>query len=401
MQVFKLFFKVTRSKIGIGLLYTVIFFAICFPMVNASEEKVDFEDTSLNLYVRDDDQTEASKALIALLEEKHDITDKEMDDQQLMDAMYYSMIDYALVIPKGYAELLGSTDKADLEKELFEEFHLRDSYATAMMSVFLQEYIRNTRMSVAMGDDLMTAVQKSADREQVDVEVVQDPEDEMFDENFTTKFAWFFRLLMYIMIAVIMSMLGPILITMNGEEQRKRIQCSRTTVSSYVTQVFVGSAVLVLAAWLIFVAGGAAMYGGMYTGTNSWLAVLNSFIFSLFVAMFTIFVSTFKPSNTVMSMLAQVMGLGMGFLCGGFMPQTMLGEGVRTVTQILPGYWYERANDLLCGDQRGTHADVWICFAVQGGFILLFLILTIIKSSAGKKVKKTTVKSASRAGSNG
>ena len=143
------------------------------------------------------------------------------------------------------------------------------------------------------------------------------------------------------------------------------------------------------------------MYGGMYTGTNSWLAVLNSFIFSLFVAMFTIFVSTFKPSNTVMSMLAQVMGLGMGFLCGGFMPQTMLGEGVRTVTQILPGYWYERANDLLCGDQRGTHGDVWICFAVQGGFILLFLILTIIKSSAGKKVKKTTVKSASRAGSNG
>ena len=401
MQVFKLFFKVTRSKIGIGLLYTVIFFAICFPMVNASEEKVDFEDTSLNLYVRDDDQTEASKALIALLEEKHDITDKEMDDQQLMDAMYYSMIDYALVIPKGYAELLGSTDKADFEKELFEEFHLRDSYATAMMNVFLQEYIRNTRMSVAMGDDLMTAVQKSADREQVDVEVVQDPEDEMFDENFTTKFAWFFRLLMYIMIAVIMSMLGPILITMNGEEQRKRIQCSRTTVSSYVTQVFVGSAVLVLAAWLIFVAGGAAMYGGMYTGTNSWLAVLNSFIFSLFVAMFTIFVSTFKPSNTVMSMLAQVMGLGMGFLCGGFMPQTMLGEGVRTVTQILPGYWYERANDLLCGDQRGTHGDVWICFAVQGGFILLFLILTIIKSSAGKKVKKTTVKSASRAGSNG
>ena len=88
-----------------------------------------------------------------------------------------------------------------------------------------------------------------------------------------------------------------------------------------------------------------------------------------------------------MSMVAQVMGLGMAFLCGGFMPQNMLGEGVRTVTKILPGFWYERANDLLCGDQKGSLSDVWICFAVQGGFILLFLILTIIKSSMHPKAK--------------
>ena len=138
MQVFKLFFKVTRSKIGIGILYTAIFFAICFPMVNASEEKVDFEDTSLSLYVRDEDQTEASKALVAELEKKHHITKRQLNNQELMDAMYYSLIDYSLVIPKGYAKLLGSTDKADLDKELFEEFHLRDGYATAMMNVYLQ-----------------------------------------------------------------------------------------------------------------------------------------------------------------------------------------------------------------------------------------------------------------------
>ena len=388
MQVFKLFFKVTRSKIGIGVLYTVIFLAICFPMVNASEEKVNFEDTSLNLYIKDEDQSEASKALVELLGKKHDITEKEMNQQQIMDAMYYSVLDYSLVIPKGYEKLLGSTEKEDTQKELFEEFHLRDSYATAMMNVFLQEYVRNTRMSVAMGDDLSTAIKKSAEREEVSVEVVQDPEEEMYDENFTTKFAWFFRMLLYILIAVIMSMLGPILITMNGEEQRKRIECSRTTVTSYVTQVFVGSAVLVVAVWLIFLAGGALLYGGMYKGFNSWMAVLNSLIFAAFVAIFTIFISTFRPSSTVIGMLSQAVGLGMAFLCGGFVPQTMLGEGVRTVTKILPGFWYERANDLLCGEQKGTTADLWICFAVQGGFILLFLILTIINSTRHPKMKK-------------
>ena len=378
---------VTRSKIGIGILYTVIFFAICFPMVNASEEKVNFEDTSLNLYIHDEDQSEASRALVEALGEKHNISEDEVDNQRLMDEMYYSIIDYALVIKKGYADNLGSTDKDKIQNDLFEEFHLRDSYATAMMTVYLNEYVRNTRMSIAMGDDLMTAVKKSAERPVVNVEIVQDPKDELQDEHFTSKFAWFFRLLMYIMIAVIMSMLGPILVTMNGEEQRKRIECSRTRVSSYVSQVFLGSAILVVIMWVIFLAGGAVMYGGMYQGPVSWMAVLNSLLFALFAAIFTIFISTFRPSTTVVNMVAQAVGLGMAFLCGGFVSQTMLGEGVMTVARVLPGYWYERANDLLCGDQKGTMGDVWICFAVQGGFILLFLVLTIIRSSRRTRVK--------------
>lgn len=387
MQVFKLFFRVTRAKIGIGILYTLIFFAICFPMVNASEQKVDFEDTSLSLYVRDDDQSEASRELIRALGEKHRVTEEPMDNQKLMDAMYYSIIDYSLVIKKGYAENLGSVNSETLKKDLLDEFHLRDSYASAMMGVWLNEYIRNTRVAVAMGEDLMTAVRNAAERPVIDVEIVRDTKDEVFDQNFTPKFAWFFRLLMYIMVVVIMSTLGPILLSLNREDQRKRIECSRLKVSTYVTQIFMGSAVLVIMIWFIFVAGGAALYGGMYTGTNSWMAVLNSLIFALFVAMFTIFVSTFRPSSTVMSMMAQALGLGMAFLCGGFVPQTMLGEGVQKVAGILPGFWYERANDILCRDQNGTMGDVWICFAVQGGFILLFLILTIIMSSRHPKLK--------------
>ena len=388
MQVFKLFFKITRSKLGIGILYTVIFFAICFPMVNASEQKMDFEDTSLSLYVRDEDQTEASRALVQALGEKHTVTEESMDDRRLMDAMYYSMIDYSLVIKKGYAENLASTDSETLKTELLEEFHLRDSYASAMMNVWLNEYIRNTRVALVMGDDLATAVRKSAERPVIDVEIVRDTKDEVLDESFTPKRAWFFRLLLYVLVAVIMSMLGPILISLSREDQRKRIACSPVRTSSYVTQVFLGSAVLVAAVWLLFIAGGAALYGGIYTGTNSWMAVLNSLIFALFVAIFTIFISTFRLSDKVMSMIAQVMGLGMAFLCGGFVPQSMLGEGVRTVARVLPGFWYERANDILCRDQMGTMGDVWACFAVQGGFILLFLILTVVMSGRHSKAKQ-------------
>ena len=64
MQVFKLFFKIARSKIGISLLFLAVFMTICFPMTRATREQSNFEETSLSLYIYDEDQSEASRRLI-------------------------------------------------------------------------------------------------------------------------------------------------------------------------------------------------------------------------------------------------------------------------------------------------------------------------------------------------
>ena len=383
MQVFKLFFKIARSKIFIGLVYLVVFLAICFPMVRSTQEKLDFTDTSLALYVRDEDHSEASERLIRMLAKKNEIVELENDNTKILDAMYYEIVDYALVIPEGYQDRLSRLDDESMNHELFESCHLRDSYAVAMMSLDLNEYVRNVRMQIAQGlplSDALTAVEDAMDKG-VEVKFYVNEEKTFVDENYTQDFAVFFQMMPYILIAVIVNVLAPILLTLNRKDPRNRIECSRVSISSYTVQIFLAGAILTVVIWLVFMLGGMLLYGGMYRGASCWMAVLNSFIFAMVAAMFSIFLVSFNIGATVVGMISQIVGLGMAFMCGCFFPQSMLSEGVLTAAKIFPAYWFVKANDILCGRQMGTMKDVRLCFAVEIGFFVLLLIATIIKKS--------------------
>lgn len=383
MQVFKLFFKIARSKIGISLLFLGVFMAICFPMTRATRDQSNFEETSLSLYIRDEDHSEASRRLVENLTAKNEIVELPHDSQKILDAMYYEIVDYALVIREGYEERLQNTDGDAADEALFETYHMRESYAAAMMSLYLNDYVRSVRTRMTLGLELpeaITEAEKDLARE-VPVEIVADPEKEIRDENFTESFSVFFRLLTYIFVAVITNALCPILLSLNDGDRRKRIECSSVSVTSIVGQTFAGSAVLTVLIWLAFMICGMILYGGFYKGQNCALAVFGAFLFAMLTAMFSIFLCSFRLSAVAVGMISQIVGLGMSFLCGAFLPQTMLDDKVLAVGRLLPGYWYVKAIDVLSGAQTGTMRDIRICFAALAGFFLLFLVLTIAFSS--------------------
>ncbi len=392
MQVFKLLFKIARSKIGISILFLVLFLAVCFPMVKATEEQNSFEDSSLSLYVYDEDQSNASKKLIENLGKKYELVELQNDRQAILDAMYYEIVDYSLVIKKGYEERLRDLDKKD-ETELFQSYHMRDSFPVAMMGLYLSDYVRSVREKLALGltfDEAVIEAEKALAKE-IPVEIVPDPDSSSKDEGFTERFSIFFNMLSYMLIAVIANALCPILISLNRGEKRKRIECSRVSVSSYITQIFIGSALLVILIWLSFMASGMILYGGFYRGTKCALAIVNSFIFAMLAAMFTIFLCSFNLTTTSIGMISQISAIGMSFLGGAFFPQTMLSGKVLAVGRLFPTYWYVRANSILSGAVTGTMGDVGLCFGILLGFFLLFLILTIVVSSRHPRARRRRI----------
>ncbi len=401
MQVFKLFFKVARAKAGIILLFILLFLGFCFPMVNSSKEKLDFEESSLTVCVIDLDQSEASKSLVEDISNKNDLMELPLDmlgngegglslhdERLIMDIMYYEMLDYTLVIPEGYESRLADFEN---EEELFGSYTLRDSYQASMMGQYLNNYIRCVRVYLNEGSSMPQALKKTREElsKSAEVSVVTPEESDALDPDFTDKFAIFFRLMPYILIAVMINVLSPVLLTLNRKDQKARIQCSRVSVASYLSQIFSGSGVLVVLIWGLFMASGMIIYGGFYRGLHCHLAVLNTFIFALISAAIAILITTFNPNNTVVLMLSQLIGLGMAFICGAFVPQSMLSEGVLAVAKIFPAYWFEKANDILAGIQTGELSDVWRCFAIEAGFLILLIVLTMVFSSRKSlKVKK-------------
>ena len=382
MRVFKLFFQIAKAKLPSGMIYVIVFLAVCFPMAKANAEKASFEETSLSVVIFDEDGSAESKRLIDNIGKKNKIIELKNDPELILDAMYYEQVDYTLTIKKGYGEKLAKTDAADMKESLFESYHLNDSYATAMMEQFLDEYIRMVRSYVKGGNDVMSAIGKTEEKIGVETEVgiVDFDSGVSMDDGYNTEFSFVFRYMPYVLISVMINVLCPILLVMKKKDQRYRMNCSSTKMSSFSAQIFAGSAVLVLGVWLLLMIGSLFMYGGMFHGVNCWVAVANTLIFSLISAALAILVASFNPSEKVVSMITQCIGLGMCFLCGVFVPQSLLGDGVLAAAKFLPAYWYEKANDILAGAQSGTMGDVGMCLLIEGGFLLALVLVTMLVS---------------------
>ncbi len=382
MKVFKLFFKIARAKAGIIILYIGIFLAICFPLVHSSKDKMDFEEASITVCVIDEDQTEASRALVDAIAQRNRLADLPNDKQKIMDAMFYEVVDDTVVIKKGFEARL-QEPSGDDEEPLFTQYKMRDTYQTAMVEQYLNNYIRFVKVYTAEGDTLAEACEKAGAElaKEAEVEIVTPPGQEAPDQNYTDNFALYFRFLPYLFIAIMVNVLSTILTSLNRKDQKMRIECSSVKMSSYMSQIFLGSGVFIALIWGIFMVSGMIVYGGVYQGLHCALAVLNAFIFAVIAALIAILISSFNPNGTVVNMIAQILGLGMAFICGAFVPQTMLGDGVNMVARIFPVYWFEKANDCLAGIQKGDLSDVGLCFLAEGLYIVLLVVLIVILSA--------------------
>lgn len=374
MQVFNAFLKVLKKKLPGSLIYIIVFLAISIPMAKSGSAVNTFEATSLHVCVFDNDNTEESRALSAFIGAHHTLMELENDRDTIMDALYYEHVDYVLVINQGYAERLtaGDTDN------LFSSYHMHDSYGTVFMEQLLNQYVSAVKAYRAGGKDTITAIKsaESALARETEVTYVSF-NSENGNTDYSIDFSYYFQYMPYILISVLMSSLCPVLLIMTRRDIRFRTNCSSVKPTSYTLQIFAGSTVFILAVWLIFMIAGIFMYGGIYQG-RAWLAVLNSFIFALVSASVAIFISSFDPSQNIINLMTQVLGLGMSFLCGIFVEQSMLGNGVLAAARFLPAYWYVKVNDMLAGKEILDPSQLIEFMAIEAAFAVVLAILTLL-----------------------
>ena len=377
MQVFNTYMKVLKSKLPLTIVYVAVFLAIFIAMTAADNSSTMFERVEMNVCVFDEDDTPESHALCELIADKNNIVELENDRDVIIDALYYERANYILTIKKGYAEQLAAGGIDDL----FESFHMHDSYSVVYMGQFLNEYVSTVKAYMAGGSDISDAVNNagSALFREAEVTVANFNNTDMSD-----KFAHimiYFRFLPYIVISVFMNTLCPVLLAMGKRDIRYRTNCSGIRPDSYIAQIIAGSTLFLFGVWLVFMAAGFVLYGGVMT-SGLWLAVLNSFVFSLFAAMLTILVVEFEPPAIMVNVITQVISLGMSFLCGVFVDQSMLGDGVLTVARFLPAYWYIRVNRMIEGSELLDTNTVILALSIQLGFAAVMAILTVLVRKA-------------------
>ena len=149
MQVFKLFFKIAKTKWLATLVFLGIFLLI-LNFTNIGGGSTSFTTSKMALTIYDHDNSDASKKLCEYLKKDNEIVDVEDDKDKLIDALYITSTNYVITINEGYADRLA---KGETEG-LFSTRYLHDSYTNKLADSTLDTYVSTVKAYMAGGMEM-------------------------------------------------------------------------------------------------------------------------------------------------------------------------------------------------------------------------------------------------------
>lgn len=374
MQVFKAFFKVLKKgHMTSTIIYIVIFISISLVFTYAGGEDVKvFEQTTPDVCVFDEDNTDQSRALVDHIGKNSNIVQLENDEDTIIDALYYQQVTCIITIKKGYAQRLANNETSGY----FEIRKMHDGYSEKLTEMMVEKYISTVSAYMASGEELTAAAEKAQEAlsQKPKVSIVDFGNDSSNDEFSITMY---FRYLSYILLSVLINALSPALLTMNKKDLRYRTDCSGISTVAYTIQMYAGGAVFTFGIWLIFMFMGMFVFGGVYSGAV-WLCVLNSFIFTLVAASVAVLVSYLVVEENIIQLITQIVSLGMSFLCGVFVDQSLMSQGVLLAARFFPAYWYVKANNTILGSATYDAAEIAKYMLIELAFAIAFAMIAIV-----------------------
>lgn len=379
MQILKAFFKVA-SKLKGSIIMNISIFITIGMIISGTVNNTDavFEQSQLNVVVFDEDGTAESKALYDFVADNHKIVEMENDPEKLWDNLYYHNINYVLTIEKGYAEKLrnGETDN------LFTYSVDPQSYSCEYLNMHLRQYVSTLDTLMKSGEDFDSAQAETITILKNDTSVTaHDFSEKASSEGVNIRFVVFMRYMAYILPAIMLTVLSRIIIELRSENIKNRTFCSPISPMKYNGQIIAGSIIFSIAIWTLIVTISFMLSGGTALSENVILAIVNSLAFLLISIGIAVLVSMcFSKNSFAIDMIANIVCLGMAFLCGVFVEQSLLGEKVLSVGRFLPAYWYVKAIDSI-GQVGGTVFDagaVWQFIGVEALFAAAFFALSMV-----------------------
>lgn len=349
MQVYKTFFKVAKNYTGGCIIYLTVFLIlmICMSFLSSSDSENKFSASSVKFTVIDEDCSDASRALIDYLSEKHELVELDSyDNETLQDNLYYEQIRYILNIPSGYEKNL---EKGEFDHLLSHSMRT-DSASGYFVNQDISSYINTLRMNLKGGYDLKEALDKTAKSIESTKSEVETIEFEKTAKNENKNIFYFFQYFAYIAISLLIVGISPILISFHKEDLAARVACSSYSGVRQSLEIGLGCITYAIGMWLFLMICAVVVYGPAQAFSfHGLLCMANSFVYTIVIIALTLLVGSFSLGSASLSLVSNVLSLGTSFLCGVFVPLWMLSDKVLAFSKFLPGYWYIKSNNMISG----------------------------------------------------
>lgn len=324
----------------------------------------------------DEDGSALSKGLASYLEEKHVLKEvRTFDPEVLRDDLYSRYIGGAVVLRTGFEDAFLGKDTQDY----ISVYDIPDNNYAIVFSSAINEYLSYVRELTDSGMSVGDAAQIAKEELSRSVEVSF-----LDDGSGATGYskAYYFYLYMpWILVLMIVVALTPVLVRLDEERIRKRIYASpykftKMNGEIYLAMIVVGIAVCTV----LFILSKMLLPGYDNTG----LYVMNMLSMMLVALSITFFFSKFVKSDMVISLVGNLVSLGMAFLSGVFVPQSVMSESILSVAHFLPAYWYVRAAEAINSYKPGNLSSVLVPIGIE----VLFAVALFGAGLYAAKVKR-------------
>lgn len=386
MPVFNVFFRVLKKSLPSMLIYLTIFMGIAVLMTSIykSPTSTDFQSTKANVAIinRDEDST-LIRGLKEYLAKSNILLDLPDNNERLEDELFYHNVDYITIIPAGFTADFQANSKDGLT---IQKVIVPDSssarYVDIQVEKYLDTYQKYVSFSHLTADQCSAAV--SEDLSHQTPVTIHSFNSETTQEN-TFSFVYYFGYLAYVIIALIVLGISTIMMVFNQSDLRRRNLCSPLKQRNMNFQLALGCIVFSLLCWAVLV-GVCFLLDGQKMINSSHMTIfcmLNSLVFTFVCVAIGFLVGILIKSFNAQGAIANVLSLGMCFLCGVFVPQSIMSKDVLRFSCFLPAYWYIKANDTigsLTDFSFSSLSPIYTAMLIQVGFAVAIFSAALLIS---------------------
>lgn len=382
MQIFKAFFKTVQKQLSSIIIYFMIFFFLTILLSSSGKEQEEtiYKPSKIDIAVIDRDNSTLSQSLYDYIDKNHNIVTIEDTKESMTDELFYNNVQYILIIKDGFEDNI----KAGKYDDVVENVQLSQSVSGVFADSQVSQFIKTLSIYTASGYSVSDASKLALNTSIVSANVTLQKFSSNSDQKSSTYY--FFGYVPYILICMLTVGLGAILITFREENLNARILCSSVSITKRNTVLTISSFIFSISCWILFILLSIFMYNDEMFSTKGLLFVMNSGAFLLVALSLTYLVSYFVHTSSSLNMASNVLGLGLSFLGGIFVPLEFMSDKVVAFSKFLPTYWYVQANELT-EKYTGTSAEM-TKFLSYIGIELIFALAIFTAALVASKVKR-------------
>lgn len=386
MTIFRGYLKGAIRQRAVIILYLIIFLGLGTMMTMSMEENSagNYQAEVLQIAVIDRDHTAVSEGLVQYLSASQELVPLEDDRKVLQEEMYYGNIQYALIIPEGFQEKLSASVHLTEDEAvggLLEGTGRPGSNQSYYAKQLTESYLSGLTLYLKAGYSAREAVEAMASLDNTEAVVAMAE-----GSSAMSKVAGTFQYLPYVLTALSCYVIGFVVLEYQKADIRRRLAVSPVSFAGRLFQMLLAFAVIGLCFYIMsFVMVGLMNFGQIFDTPNMLYYGLNVCVMVLVGLSIAFLVVHLAGTGNGVNGLANVIALGMSFICGVFIPDSMLSSSVRNIAKFLPVYWYEQNNTIL-----GTHTllsdgmidKLWEGYRHQALFALIVLAAAILIKKA-------------------